>query len=59
MTGGSLTLFSVCLWVYSDVIVCSNAIAGETALDRLACALGGKVVLPYVTAAVAPMMANS
>ncbi|XP_062521468.1 importin-5-like isoform X2 [Corticium candelabrum] len=37
----------------------SNAIAGETALDRLACALGGKVVLPYVTAAVAPMMANS
>jgi hypothetical protein len=36
----------------------SNAVAGETSLDRLACALGGKVVLPYVMSTVSPMLTN-
>ncbi|KAI8514353.1 Importin-5 [Branchiostoma belcheri] len=36
----------------------SNAIAGETGLDRLACGLGGKTVLPHVSAALPQMLQN-
>uniref|UniRef100_S4RV35 Karyopherin (importin) beta 3 n=1 Tax=Petromyzon marinus TaxID=7757 RepID=S4RV35_PETMA len=34
----------------------SNAVAGESALDRLACGLGGKTVLPYVTPRIGSML---
>lgn len=36
----------------------SNAVVGETSLDRIACALGGKIVLPHVTKAVPSMLSN-
>ncbi|XP_041352900.1 importin-5-like [Gigantopelta aegis] len=36
----------------------SNAIAGESALDRLACALGGKTMLPHIIANVSQMLPN-
>ena len=35
---------------------CSNAIAGETSLDRLANALGGKAVLPHIIANIPQML---
>ena len=34
----------------------SNAIAGESGLDRLACALGGKVTLPHILSNVPTML---
>ena len=36
----------------------SNTVAGENAIDRFACALGGKVILPHVLATVPPMLQN-
>ncbi|XP_071084426.1 importin-5-like [Haliotis cracherodii] len=36
----------------------SNAIAGESALDRLACALGGKTMLPHIVTNISQMMAH-
>lgn len=38
------------------VLSCSNAIAGETSLDRLANALGGKAVLPHIIANIPQML---
>ena len=35
---------------------CSNAIAGETSLDRLANALGGKCVLPHIISSIPGML---
>ena len=35
---------------------CSNAIAGETSLDRLANALGGKCVLPHIISSIPEML---
>lgn len=42
------------------MLICftSNAIAGETALDRLANALGGKAILPHVVKLVPPMLVS-
>ncbi|XP_065841037.1 importin-5-like isoform X3 [Oscarella lobularis] len=37
----------------------SSAVVGETSLDRLACALGGKAILPHVTPAVSQMLCHS
>lgn len=37
----------------------SNATVGETSLDRLACALGGKVVLQPCLGFISPMMQSS
>ncbi|CAG5136843.1 unnamed protein product [Candidula unifasciata] len=34
----------------------SNPIAGEAALDRLACALGGKTMLPYIVSNISQML---
>lgn len=50
-------------WADSDELLdedndCNNVIA-EAALDRLACGLGGKTILPLVTASVPGMLANS
>ncbi|XP_072884532.1 importin-5 isoform X2 [Hemitrygon akajei] len=37
----------------------SNAVAGESALDRIACGLGGKVVLPLIKEHIMQMLQNS
>ncbi|GAB1601055.1 importin-5-like [Argonauta hians] len=37
----------------------SNAIVGENALDRLACALGGKTILPPIVSHIPQMLTNS
>jgi hypothetical protein len=37
----------------------SNPIAGESALDRLACGLGGKTMLPHITNNIPPMLQNA
>ena len=42
--------------MYCDVTVSSNSIAGETSLDRLANALGGKAVLPHIIASIPAML---
>lgn len=36
----------------------SNPITGESAMDRLACALGGKTMLPHILTNVNTMLAN-
>lgn len=36
----------------------SNAVVGESSLDRLACALGGKTVLNYILSTVQTMLQN-
>ena len=40
------------------VVFFSNAIAAESALDRLACALGGKTMLPHILSNVPQMLQN-
>lgn len=41
------------------VSLLSNAISGESALDRLACGLGGKTMLPHIIANIPQMLVNS
>lgn len=36
----------------------SNTVAGENAIDRFACALGGKTILPHILVAVPQMLQN-
>ena len=36
------------------MFVDSNSVAGESSLDRLACGLGGKTVLPHIIVTVPP-----
>lgn len=36
----------------------TNPVAGENAIDRIACALGGKTVLPHIMSTVPPMLQN-
>ena len=36
----------------------SNSVAGESSLDRLACGLGGKTVLPHIIVTVPQMLQN-
>lgn len=36
----------------------SNAVAGESALDRIACGLGGKIVLPMIKQHIMQMLQN-
>ena len=49
-------------WASSDEIEDedndSNAVAGESALDRFACGIGGKTMLPHITAAIPKMLQN-
>ncbi|XP_072034276.1 importin-5-like [Amphiura filiformis] len=49
-------------WAKSDEIEDddsdSNAVAGESALDRFACGIGGKTMLPYVISGIPPMLQN-
>lgn len=37
----------------------SNAVAGESALDRIACGLGGKIILPMIKQHIVQMLQNS
>eukprot|EP00064_Thunnus_orientalis_P008168 superscaffoldBa00000955_g8191 len=37
----------------------SNAVAGESALDRIACGLGGKIILPMIKQHIMQMLQNS
>ncbi|XP_023822132.1 importin-5 [Oryzias latipes] len=37
----------------------SNAVAGESALDRIACGLGGKIILPIIKQHIMQMLQNS
>lgn len=39
--------------------LCSNAVAGESALDRIACGLGGKIILPMIKQHIIQMLHNS
>lgn len=43
---------------YIILFVCSNAVAGESALDRMACGLGGKLVLPMIKEHIMQMLQN-
>jgi len=43
---------------YAVFVLHSNPIAGESALDRLACGLGGKTMLPHITTNIPPMLQN-
>ena len=36
----------------------TNAIAGESALDRLACGLGGKTMLPHIIGNIPTLLQN-
>lgn len=36
----------------------SNAVAGESALDRIACGLGGKIILPMIKQHIMQMLQN-
>ncbi|KXJ29691.1 importin-5 [Exaiptasia diaphana] len=36
----------------------SNPVIGESSLDRLACSLGGKTILPHITATIPQMLSN-
>uniref|UniRef100_H2YPJ6 Importin N-terminal domain-containing protein n=1 Tax=Ciona savignyi TaxID=51511 RepID=H2YPJ6_CIOSA len=36
----------------------TNTVAGENAIDRFACALGGKTILPHIMSTVPPMLQN-
>lgn len=36
----------------------SNSVAGESALDRIACGLGGKIVLPMIKQHIMQMLQN-
>ena len=50
------------LWIFIELInnsLFSNAVIGESSLDRMACSLGGKVILPLVIANVSQMLQNA
>ena len=36
----------------------SNAVAGESALDRFACGIGGRTMLPQIKVTIPPMLQN-
>lgn len=41
-----------------SLIMFSNAVVGESSLDRLSCALGGKTVMSYILTTVQAMLQN-
>ena len=51
--------FSTVKHSYNHTVSFSNAVVAESALDRLACALQGKTMLPHILANVPPMLQNS
>ncbi len=38
------------------LLLFSNPVAGESSLDRFACAVGGKVVFPHISSSLPPML---
>ena len=58
---GGWTCFHGWVWSVAMTSTCvytcySNAIAGETSLDRLANALGGKAILPHIISNIPSML---
>lgn len=53
----SLALCAFMLHVCSSLLS-SNAVAGESALDRIACGLGGKIILPMIKQHIMQMLHN-
>lgn len=48
-----------CLWWRFNIFpMFSNSVAGESALDRIACGLGGKIVLPMIKQHIMQMLQN-
>ena len=47
--------FTINLDIY---VTFSNAVVGESSLDRLACALGGKTMLNYILTTIQTMLQN-
>lgn len=47
------------LYSLSFYCLSSNAVAGESALDRIACGLGGKIILPMIKQHIMQMLQNS
>lgn len=45
-------------WVICSLLPTSNAVAGESALDRIACGLGGKIILPMIKQHIMQMLQN-
>lgn len=45
-------------WVLCFLLPTSNAVAGESALDRIACGLGGKIILPMIKQHIMQMLQN-
>lgn len=48
-------------WMDASACLCppdSNAVAGESALDRIACGLGGKIILPMIKQHIMQMLQN-
>ena len=45
-------------WFIFFFFIYSNAVVGESSLDRLACALGGKTVMTYILTTVQTMLQN-
>ena len=43
---------------YDNDSVHSNAVAGESSLDRFACGIGGKAILPHIIATVPQLLQN-
>jgi len=53
-----ITIDTGCDYEGVFVTLHSNPIAGESALDRLACGLGGKTMLPHITNSIPHMLQN-
>lgn len=49
---------SIEFFIFFELTRFSNAVIGESSLDRLACALGGKTVLNYILTTVQTMLQN-
>ena len=54
----SIILIITIILIFLIFFVDSNSVAGESSLDRLACGLGGKAVLPHIIVTVPQMLQN-
>lgn len=44
--------------IKSDIFIFRNAAVAEAGLDRLACGLGGKAILPTIVSSIPQMLQN-
>lgn len=47
------------MYLFSYFSIYSNNVIAESSIDRLACGLGGKIVLPHVISNIPAMLSNS